>query len=96
MTAYGVSEEAHHSFLCMGNALESDILKMCGWIANYDHSGRWHVESKIQLQHIHPRFPKKRELASFGVLHHQPFHRPFLQASCAGHTLHLVQRQRPG
>jgi hypothetical protein len=61
--------EAHHSSLCMGSALESDILKMCGWIANYDHSERWQVESKIQLQHVYPRFPKKRELSTFGVLH---------------------------
>jgi hypothetical protein len=53
----------------MGSALESDSLKMCDWIANYDHSGRWHVESQIQLQHVYPRFPKKRELATFGVLH---------------------------
>ena len=66
---------------------------MCGWIANYDHSGRWHVESKIQLQHVYPRFPKKRELATFGVLHDQPFHRPFLQTSCAGDTPHLERRR---
>ena len=66
---------------------------MCDWIANDDYSGRWHVERKIQLQHVYPRFPKKPELATFGVLHDQPFHRSFLQTSCAGDTPHLERRR---
>src|SRR5690349_9882501 len=77
----------------MGSALESDSLKMCGWIATFDHSGRWHIERKIQLQHVYPRFPKKRELATFGVLLDQPFHRPLLQTSCAGDTPHLERHR---
>ena len=55
----------------------------------------WHVERKIQLQHIDPWFSKKAELAAFRMLHHQRVPpRPSSRPSCTGHSLHLERAPR--